>query len=100
MKIAGLPLPKVLVGADDVTKGKPDPEPYLKGAELLGFPASQCIVMEDAVAGVRAAHAGKMDVIAVATTYKPEELKEADAVVTELSQIRVTQAQGKLRVEI
>ena len=51
MKLAALPLPRVLVGADDVTKGKPDPEPYLKGAELLGFPASQCIVIEDALAG-------------------------------------------------
>jgi sugar-phosphatase len=100
MKVAGLPLPKILVGADDVTKGKPDPEPYLKGAELLGFAASQCIVMEDAVAGVRAAHAGKMDVIAVATTYKAEELREADAVVLNLSQIRVTHSQGKLRIEI
>jgi mannitol-1-/sugar-/sorbitol-6-phosphatase len=100
MKLAGLPLPLVMVGADDVTKGKPDPQPYLKGAEMLGFPGSQCIVIEDALAGVRAAHAGKMDVIAMATTYKPDELKEADAVVTGLAQIRVTLAQGKLRVEV
>ena len=53
MKVAGLPLPIVLVGADDVNKGKPDPEPYLKGAELLGFAAAECIVIEDALAGVR-----------------------------------------------
>ena len=53
MKVAGLPLPMVLVGADDVTKGKPDPEPYLKGAELLGFAAAECIVIEDALAGVQ-----------------------------------------------
>jgi mannitol-1-/sugar-/sorbitol-6-phosphatase len=100
MKVAGLPLPKILVGADDVTKGKPDPEPYLKGAELLGFSAAECIVIEDALAGVRAAHAGKMDVIAMATTYTVDELKEADAVVKGLQQIRVTEAQGKLRVEV
>lgn len=100
MQVAGLPLPIVLVGADDVTKGKPDPEPYLKGSELLGFPAADCIVIEDALAGVRAAHAGKMDVIAVATTYSVDELKEADAVVKGLQQIRVTQAQGRLRVEV
>jgi sugar-phosphatase len=99
MKVAGLPLPKILVGADDVSKGKPDPEPYLKGAELLGFSAAECIVIEDALAGVRAAHAAKMDVIAVASTYTVEELKEADAVVKGLQQIRVTEAQGKLRVE-
>jgi len=100
MKVAGLPMPKILVGADDVTKGKPDPEPYLKGAELLGFSAAECIVIEDALAGVRAAHAGKMDVIAMATTYTVDELKEADAVVKGLQQIRVTEAQGKLRVEV
>lgn len=100
MKVAGLPLPMVLVGADDVTKGKPDPEPYLKGAELLGFAAAECIVIEDALAGVRAAHAGKMDVIAVATTYTVDELHEADAVVKGLQEIRVTQAQGRLRVEV
>lgn len=100
MKVAGLPLPKVLVGADDVTKGKPDPEPYLKAAELLGFSPAECIVIEDAMAGVRAAHSGKMDVIALATTYEPDELKEADAVIKELGQIRVIQSQGKLRVEV
>lgn len=100
MKVAGLPLPMVLVGAEDVTKGKPDPEPYLKGAELLGFAAAECIVIEDALAGVRAAHAGKMDVIAVATTYTVDELHEADAVVKGLQGIRVTEAQGRLRVEV
>jgi sugar-phosphatase len=100
MKVAGLRLPKILVGADDVSQGKPDPEPYLKGAELLGFSAAECIVIEDALAGVRAAHAAKMDVIAVASTYTVEELKEADAVVKGLQQIRVTEAQGKLRVEV
>jgi sugar-phosphatase len=98
MKVAGLPVPKILVGADDVSKGKPDPEPYLKGAKLLGFAAAECLVIEDALAGVRAAHAGKMDVIAVATTYTLDKLKEADAVVKGLQQIRVIEAQGKLRV--
>ena len=100
MRVAGLPLPKILVGADDVTKGKPDPEPYLKGAALLGLSAAECMVIEDALAGVRAAHAGKMDVIAVASTYSVDELKEADAVVKALEQIRVTAYQGKLRVEV
>jgi sugar-phosphatase len=100
MRLAALPLPQILVGADDVTRGKPNPEPYLKGAELLGFPPAECIVVEDAIAGVRAAHAGKMDVIAVATTYPKEELQEADAVVSRLEEISVTLRQGKLRVEI
>jgi len=51
---AGLPKPRYLVTSTDVEHGKPDPEPYLKGARLLGVPASECIVIEDAPAGIRA----------------------------------------------
>src|SRR5437879_10644497 len=51
---AGLPKPRHLVTSTDVKHGKPDPEPYLKGAQLLGVPASECIVVEDAPAGIRA----------------------------------------------
>ena len=53
LKAAGLPIPRRLLTSDDVTKGKPDPEPYRKGAALLGVPASKCLVFEDAPAGVR-----------------------------------------------
>ena len=51
---AGLPIPIELVTAWDVTKGKPDPEPYLKGAENLGYDISDCVVFEDAAAGIQA----------------------------------------------
>src|SRR2546421_5726673 len=51
---ARLPKPKHLVTATDVKHGKPDPEPYLKGAQILGVPAGECIVIEDAPAGIRA----------------------------------------------
>ena len=51
---AGIPIPKELVTAWDVSKGKPDPEPYLKGAENLGFDISDCVVFEDAAAGIQA----------------------------------------------
>ncbi len=51
LKLANLPTPKVLVSADDVSKGKPDPEPYLMGAKLLGVNLPECLVIEDAPGG-------------------------------------------------
>src|SRR4051794_3372848 len=52
IRAAGLPMPKVFVTATEVIHGKPHPEPYLKGAEALGFPSSACVVVEDAPAGI------------------------------------------------
>ena len=66
---AGVPRPKILVTADDVVNGKPHPEPYLKGAELLGVNPAECLVIEDAPAGIRSAHAGGMKVIGLTSTY-------------------------------
>jgi mannitol-1-/sugar-/sorbitol-6-phosphatase len=51
---AGIPIPKELVTAWDVTRGKPDPEPYLLGAKNLGFDISDCVVFEDAASGIQA----------------------------------------------
>jgi sugar-phosphatase len=55
IKAAGLPVPEQLVTGDDVENGKPAPDPYLLGAKNLGFDASECIVFEDADAGVKSA---------------------------------------------
>lgn len=55
LNCAGLPLPAVLVGAEQVINGKPDPEPYLLGAERLGVPPARCLVFEDAPAGIESA---------------------------------------------
>jgi len=76
---AGLPKPKHLVTADDVHRGKPDPEPYLKGAQMLGLAATDCVVMEDAPAGIRAGKAAGSRVLALRTTASDEELREAGA---------------------
>ncbi|HTE91211.1 MAG TPA: HAD family hydrolase, partial [Terriglobales bacterium] len=89
LRYAQLPIPRVLVAADDVQKGKPDPEPYLKGAELLKVEPSQCLVIEDAPAGIRSAHAGGMKAIALTSTYPATELREADVVLQDLKQIQV-----------
>ncbi len=66
---AGLPTPGVVVTADDVTVGKPDPAPYLMGAKLLGFPPERCLVVEDAPAGIASAKAAGSPVIGVLTTH-------------------------------
>jgi sugar-phosphatase len=74
---ARLPIPERLVTSSDVPNGKPHPEPYLKAAALLGFAASECIVVEDAPAGIRAGKAAGARVIAVRTTATDNELKRA-----------------------
>src|SRR3984893_1852762 len=99
LSFCGLPVPKVLVTADDVEHGKPHPEPYLKGAAKLGFKPADCLVIEDAPAGIRAARAAGMKVIGMASTYPASKLGEADAVVTGLGQIQVS-ADGGTRLSI
>jgi sugar-phosphatase len=89
LRHCGLPVPEVLVTSDDVTNGKPDPEPYLKGAALLGFVPEECLVIEDAPAGIASAKAGGMAVIGMASTYGAERLRDADAVVKKLADIRL-----------
>jgi len=80
IKAAGLPTPKNLITSSDIIHGKPNPEPYIKGAALLGFPASDCVVVEDAGAGVRAGKAAGARVIGVrGPTESEETLKAAGA---------------------
>ena len=76
---AGLRKPKHLVTSSDVRRGKPDPEPYLKGAQLLGVPPSECVVIEDAPAGIRAGKAAGARVLALRTTASDAELQQAGA---------------------
>jgi sugar-phosphatase len=95
LKAVGLPLPGTWVTAEDVKRGKPDPEPYLTGAQRLGFSPQDCIVVEDAPSGVRAGKSAGMRVIGVATTHTHEELLEqgVDLVVDRLAELRL---QGSL----
>jgi mannitol-1-/sugar-/sorbitol-6-phosphatase len=89
LRYCGLPVPDVLVTSDDVTKGKPDPEPYLQGAHRLGYQPAECLVLEDAPAGIQSARAGGMKVIGMTSTYAAERLAAADAVVQKLGKIAV-----------
>lgn len=79
IRAAGLPVPAKIITANDIVHGKPNPEPYLKGATLLGFPATECIVVEDVPAGVRAGKAAGAKVIAFETTTDASALEEAGA---------------------
>jgi len=99
LRFCGLPVPKVLITADDVEHGKPHPEPYLKGAEGLRFKPADCLVIEDAPAGIRAARAAGMKVIGLASTYPASKLAEADSVVAGLGQIQVS-ADGGTKLSI
>ena len=79
IRAGGLPIPEKLVTSTDITHGKPHPEPYLKGAAVLGFPIGDCIVFEDVPAGIRSGKSAGARVVAFRTTAKDEELKAAGA---------------------
>ena len=100
LKAAGLPLPSVLVSADDVRRGKPDPEPFVRAAAELGVPPDRCVVVEDAEAGVEAALRGGMQVVAVTTTHPRERLRHATAIAASVASIRVSSGPDGLDVSI
>ena len=79
IRAAGLPFPRNLLTADDITHGKPDPEPYRKGAALLAFQPEDCLVFEDVPAGVRSGKAAGARVVAFRTTVPDPELRQAGA---------------------
>nr|WP_319940816.1 HAD-IA family hydrolase [Xenorhabdus sp. psl] len=64
---AGIPVPDIMVTSEDISRGKPDPEPYLKAAGILGVQPSECLVFEDADSGIQSALAAGMSVIVIGT---------------------------------
>jgi sugar-phosphatase len=89
LQAVGLPLPHTFVTAEQIRQGKPHPEGYLKAAGLLRLEPHDCLVIEDAPAGVLAAHAAGSRVIGVTTTFSAAELDEADFVVPSLAGLRL-----------
>jgi mannitol-1-/sugar-/sorbitol-6-phosphatase len=101
LRAAGLPVPARMITADDVTKGKPDPEPYLTGARLLGYKPQDCVIFEDAPAGIRAAKAAGISVVAFPTTYPLDALAESDCIAASLGAVHVEiLASGELELEV
>ncbi len=84
LSLFGVTLPPQVVTAESVTRGKPDPEPYRIGAAQLGLASTDCLVLEDAPSGIRAAKAAGCSVLAVASSHAPGELHEADWIIPSL----------------
>jgi beta-phosphoglucomutase len=82
-----LKLFNVIVTAEEVKQGKPDPEPYLRAADLLQIPSHSCLVIENAPLGIRSAKAAGMTCVAIETTLSREDLEEADRVISDLDQL-------------
>lgn len=97
---AALPVPKFMVTADEVTDGKPSPEPYLKGAALLRVAPTECLVFEDTPAGVASARAAGMRVIALTTTYPQRELELADATIASFAEVRPELAEDSIKIHL
>ena len=85
----GLPVPERVITGEMVERGKPDPEPYRRGAELLGFRPEECVVVEDAPSGVGAGKAAGCRVLAVLGTHSAEDLRGADWIVGSLEGLAV-----------
>jgi sugar-phosphatase len=94
LRHSALPMPRVMVCADEVTHGKPDPEGYLAAAKHLGVAPPDCLVIEDAPPGIAAANAAGMQSIALTTTHPPEALRDAHAVASDLDALTVRITQG------
>ncbi|NEB21526.1 HAD family hydrolase [Streptomyces coelicoflavus] len=92
-------LPKTLVAADDITRGKPDPEPYLLGARALGVDPADCVVFEDAPAGLQSGRAAGMRTVALATTHPAGELG-ADLVVDDLSALSALVTDAGIEISV
>jgi len=91
--------PAVIVTADQVLHGKPNPAPFLLGAEKLGVDPADCLVVEDAPAGLRAGRSAGAFRLAVTTTHTVDEL-EADAIVPNLGSVRFEAGPDGVRVRL
>jgi len=78
-----------VVASEDVARGKPDPEVFLRAAEIAGMPPARCVVLEDSHHGLRAAAAGGMRAVGVLTTHPREKLGKADLFVGSLADLSV-----------
>ena len=102
LQAAGLPSPAKMVTSNDITNGKPHPDPYLKAASLLGYRPEECVVVEDVGAGIKAGLAAGARVIALHTTCRAQDLRAAGAtwVLKDCSEITVAATEPDLRLEL
>ena len=98
LQAAALPVPDRFVSGDMVVRGKPDPEPYRRGAELLGLAPEECIVIEDAPSGVGAGIAAGSRVLGVLGTHPWEKLRTASWIANSLDEVEVTATADALKL--
>jgi sugar-phosphatase len=89
MAAGGIPVPERIVTADRVTNGKPHPEPYLRGAEILGFVPADCVVFEDSASGTKAGRAAGCTVIGTTFSHSVAELAAAHYLIPDVTGINV-----------
>lgn len=84
LKLGGFPEPPLLISADDISRGKPDPEGFRKAANLLNVSPEECLVLEDTPAGLEAGRAAGARIIGLSTTF-PASVLPADVVLPDLT---------------
>jgi sugar-phosphatase len=92
----GFPLPDVLIASEDVERGKPNPEVYMKAADGLGMAYGRCVVFEDAPAGIAAARAAGMTAVGVLTTYPAPALSGATELIADFQSVTARMASGEI----
>jgi sugar-phosphatase len=98
LAMAGLPVPHVLVTAELTPRGKPDPSGYRLAAERLQVRPAECVAIEDSPAGIRAAVAAGMRALGVTNTHRADELNDADAVISSLTEVELIADSGRMTV--
>ncbi|KAJ7180296.1 HAD-like domain-containing protein [Mycena crocata] len=100
--LAGVPMPEVLVVAEDVIQGKPSPDPYLLGAKLCGVKPENCVVFEDAPAGLRSGQAAGCKTIGLLTTHSREQMEacKPDFLVKNLASVTVKRAENGVDITV
>ncbi|KDR83939.1 hypothetical protein GALMADRAFT_150979 [Galerina marginata CBS 339.88] len=102
LSITGIPVPDAFVVSEDVSKGKPFPDPYLLGAEKCGVKPEDCLVFEDAPSGIRSGRAAGCKTVALLTTHSREQLEAAqpDFIVKDLSCVSIKRTEKGITVTI
>ncbi|HSJ86079.1 MAG TPA: HAD family hydrolase [Anaerolineales bacterium] len=99
MKHVGLPTPEVFITGDDVNAGKPAPDGYLLAASRLNVSPFDCVVVEDAPAGIQAGKSAGMRVIAIASSISKEALSQADIVIQQLADLRFQVTSSNINIQ-
>jgi sugar-phosphatase len=93
----GFPVPEVLIASEDVERGKPNPEVYMKAADGLGIEYGRCVVFEDAPAGIASARAAGMTAVGVLTTYPASALTGATELIQDFLGVTADMLDGEPR---